>query len=252
MEQYINPEYYQLDVSGKESIDLIKEALTDEGFTGYLKGSKLKYKLRAGKKNHITMDMLKTFTDMLPQENAALLRDDIVHQFKAWMLMINKEMVEVDKGKQAWFENKLEEQSMSIDNQGGLMGHFDSDLREESCSWFFASHMMRSIIRVYFFREDVSKYYLEGFHTEYSYRKKGFGKQLFESVISFCRQCQAQEVLLWCKKTSWVYEWYKKQGFVDEGVKKEDEPGCVWMTLYLVPASVTMNVNAEKAIDTHK
>lgn len=252
MEQHINPEHYVLDATGKQSIDVIKEALTEEGFTGYLKGSKLKYKLRAGKKKHITPDMVNQFITMLPAENVALLRDDVAYHFKAWMAEVNKEMVEVDKGKQDWFKSKLDEQSTAIDSRGGLMGHFASDLREDSCSWFFASHMMRSIIRVYFFRDDISIHYLEGFHTEYVDRKKGFGKQLFEKVISFCRQCNAQEVRLWCNKQSWVYDWYKKQGFVDEGIKKDDEPGCVWLTLYLLPYAIITNVNAEKAIDTHK
>lgn len=111
MEQHINPEHYQLDVAGKQAIDLIKEALTEVEFTGYLKGSKLKYKLRAGKKNHITMDMLKTFTDMLPKGNVALMRDDVAFHFRTWMNEVNKEMVAVDAGKQKWFEDKLEEQS---------------------------------------------------------------------------------------------------------------------------------------------
>jgi hypothetical protein len=111
MDQHINPEHYQLDVTGKQAIDLVKEALTDEEFTGYLKGSKLKYKLRSGRKKHITMDMLRKFTDMLPKGNVALMRDDVAFHFSAWMDEVNKEMVEVDAGKQKWFEEKLAEQN---------------------------------------------------------------------------------------------------------------------------------------------
>lgn len=44
-----NPAHYML-FPGQEAIDVIRAALTPEEFAGYLKGSVLKYRLRAGEK----------------------------------------------------------------------------------------------------------------------------------------------------------------------------------------------------------
>lgn len=44
-----NPKHYDL-FPGKKSIDVIKAALTDEEWRGFLKGNVLKYRLRAGEK----------------------------------------------------------------------------------------------------------------------------------------------------------------------------------------------------------
>lgn len=42
-----------------EALDIIKAALTDEEFRGYLKGNALKYRLRAGKKDKLEQDIAK-------------------------------------------------------------------------------------------------------------------------------------------------------------------------------------------------
>ena len=44
-----NPKHYDL-FPGHQSIDVIKDALTDEEWRGFLKGNVLKYRLRAGEK----------------------------------------------------------------------------------------------------------------------------------------------------------------------------------------------------------
>lgn len=44
-----NPAHYDL-FPGQQSIDVIKAALTDEEWRGFLKGNMLKYRLRAGHK----------------------------------------------------------------------------------------------------------------------------------------------------------------------------------------------------------
>lgn len=46
----VNPRHYDLFADGMQAIDVIEAALSPEEFAGYLKGSVLKYRLRAGEK----------------------------------------------------------------------------------------------------------------------------------------------------------------------------------------------------------
>lgn len=52
-----HPKHYKF--FDTEAIDIIKSALTDEEFLGYIKGNSLKYRLRAGKKDDVTQDINK-------------------------------------------------------------------------------------------------------------------------------------------------------------------------------------------------
>ena len=52
------PNHYQM-FGTVEVIDMIKELLTEEEFRGYLCGSVLKYRLRAGKKDNTLQDIAK-------------------------------------------------------------------------------------------------------------------------------------------------------------------------------------------------
>lgn len=53
-----HPSHYKL-FPGQEAIDIIKAALTQEEFMGYLKGNALKYRLRAGNKDDLSQDIAK-------------------------------------------------------------------------------------------------------------------------------------------------------------------------------------------------
>jgi len=52
------PKHYML-FENMEAIQAIEQLLTPQEYLGYLKGCELKYRLRAGKKEHITEDIHK-------------------------------------------------------------------------------------------------------------------------------------------------------------------------------------------------
>jgi hypothetical protein len=106
-EDLTNPTHYKL-ADGKEVIDVLKEVLTREEYTGYLRGNALKYAFRLGKKRHITTDMALQFMKMLPKGNEALLRDDVVRHFTAWQAIVNGELYDVDAKKRNWYISRLE------------------------------------------------------------------------------------------------------------------------------------------------
>lgn len=102
----INPEHY-IGEDGREAIDIVREALTRDEFIGYLKGSAMKYKLRAGKKRHIPTDMALEFLRILPKENTAILVDDVKRHFTIWHADQNNKMAAHDQHKETWFVDRL-------------------------------------------------------------------------------------------------------------------------------------------------
>lgn len=64
-----HPKYYQLP-SGRESIEVMKEVLTDEEYRGWCKGNALKYIFREGKKDDAAQDIEKArkFLEFLTEE----------------------------------------------------------------------------------------------------------------------------------------------------------------------------------------
>lgn len=64
-----HPKHYKLP-SGRESIEVMKEILTDEEFRGWCKGNALKYIFREGKKDDAVQDIKKAgkFLEFLTEE----------------------------------------------------------------------------------------------------------------------------------------------------------------------------------------
>lgn len=64
-----HPKHYQLP-SGRESIEVMKEVLTDEEYRGWCKGNALKYIFREGKKDDAAQDLKKAgkFLEFLTEE----------------------------------------------------------------------------------------------------------------------------------------------------------------------------------------
>lgn len=68
-----HPKHYQLP-SGRESVDVMREILTDEEFRGWCKGNALKYIFREGKKDDAVQDIKKAgkFLEFLTEEKQCL------------------------------------------------------------------------------------------------------------------------------------------------------------------------------------
>ncbi len=67
-DQVKNPKHYQL-MGGVEVIQVIAGSMTKESFFGYCLGNKLKYRLRAGKKDNIEQEIGKAdfYSDLYEQ-----------------------------------------------------------------------------------------------------------------------------------------------------------------------------------------
>lgn len=72
-----HPKHYQLP-SERESIDVMREILTEEEFRGWCKGNALKYIFREGKKDDAVQDIKKAgkFLEFLTENNNAQIIDE--------------------------------------------------------------------------------------------------------------------------------------------------------------------------------
>lgn len=106
-EDLTNPSYYTLP-DGKQSIDVLKERLTTDEFRGFLKGNKIKYDSRAGKKRHLTEQMVDDLVNCFPDKESYGAAEVATIIYK-WKETLNSRMSQTDKGKGEWYENKLKE-----------------------------------------------------------------------------------------------------------------------------------------------
>lgn len=82
--------------------------------------------------------------------------------------------------------------------------------------------------KVYTMKEEVGVAYIEGLHVTESERNKKYGTDMIKRLIYKCKEIGAKKCTLWCDKSKWVYDWYKRLGFRYDG-EKEDQDGYVWM-----------------------
>lgn len=108
MKEIIEPEHYKMKGS-LEHIELQRQMLTKEEFKGFLKGNIQKYEYRLGQKHYINAYMLEKLIDLLPKDNCAVMKDNIVALIHLWQIEINTLMTDADVGKRDWYRRKLEE-----------------------------------------------------------------------------------------------------------------------------------------------
>jgi GNAT superfamily N-acetyltransferase len=90
----------------------------------------------------------------------------------------------------------------------------------------------RGIARTYTLNEDKETIYFDWLSVETNHRNKGIGMALFNHHLDLFKILNdigiKMDSRLWVKRDSWMYEWYKRKGYV-ETHEYEEEEGCVWM-----------------------
>lgn len=92
----------------------------------------------------------------------------------------------------------------------------------------------KSMARVYFFYDDQVNGYLDSLSVYESARNKGEGNHLQKMRESILRRQGYKNARLWVKKKSWMFDWYKRRGYVEHS-RHTREKGCVWMEKVLKP-----------------
>lgn len=104
-----------------------------------------------------------------------------------------------------------------------LMHYSESDW---GCSLYFMTNDGMGYARLYVFPDDEYSVYLDSLSVNENARKIGIGRNLQELREKIGILCGAKQSFLWCKKDSWMHDWYLRRGYTDY---KDYEPGYIWM-----------------------
>lgn len=79
---------------------------------------------------------------------------------------------------------------------------------------------------IYWYDDEPEILYLSNIHVVENQRKNGLGNNLLNSLQEICKTTGCKQIMLSCNK-SFVYGWYKRNGFVD--LIKENNYAIGWM-----------------------
>jgi GNAT superfamily N-acetyltransferase len=80
--------------------------------------------------------------------------------------------------------------------------------------------------RAYMYDDEPTVIYLDMLSVNESIRKKGIGTMLQEMREHIGKEWGATESWLWVKKESWMHDWYKRRGYIDDVERNEEH---IWM-----------------------
>lgn len=109
----------------------------------------------------------------------------------------------------------------------GFICHFDDSSGFASLNIIAKLPNGTAYARLYWYENEYPV--LDSLSVDPDIRQLGQGRLLQvvrENVAKFL--LEAEECWLWVKKDSWMYEWYKRRGYVDVKPHEQME-GCIWM-----------------------
>lgn len=69
--------------------------------------------------------------------------------------------------------------------------------------------------------------YIDMLSVSKSHRKKGIASELLLISEQISKFLICNNILLWCNKSKWVFNWYKRKGY--NFYQNHEEYNCVWM-----------------------
>lgn len=104
-------------------------------------------------------------------------------------------------------------------------------------SWGSSVYIMHEIgysfVRIYCYNDNNDVLYLESLSVDENKRNGGYGNGLLYICEQYARIAKIKTIQLWCDKNSWVYEWYKRNGYV-EIKPHETEQNHIWMEKQII------------------
>ena len=79
----------------------------------------------------------------------------------------------------------------------------------------------------YYYNDCQKVIYLDTLNVSEEYRRQGLGTKLQEIREDIGRSVEAKKSMLFVDKNSWMHEWYKRRGYIDE--EKCENPDFIWM-----------------------
>lgn len=69
--------------------------------------------------------------------------------------------------------------------------------------------------------DDLSVAYLHDLIVHTSIRRRGYGRRLLTLGERRARLMNCKKLVLWADPTEWMIEWYKRNGFVENGLRSD-------------------------------
>lgn len=87
-------------------------------------------------------------------------------------------------------------------------------------------------VRVYVYKDDLSRMFISGLSVVKKARKKGVGTLLIQMCEDLAKRMDIMDVGLLVNRTTWQYDWYERLGY--KAFKLSDRPDHIWMIKALV------------------
>lgn len=103
------------------------------------------------------------------------------------------------------------------------------DMAIETTEWgkiyYYTDEQYR--FALYMYDDDKDNIYLANFDVKREYRNQGIGNRVLKLVVKESISHNAKAILLKCLKSSWVYDWYVRNGY--ESYCPDDNLNYVWL-----------------------
>ena len=104
--------------------------------------------------------------------------------------------------------------------------HFKEN--EEGNQLYIIEEEGHAMVRVYDYNDEPDVIFIDSLSTEEKFRNLGIATELLD-ICEYVASCQnADQIVLWVKKDSWVHDWYKRRGYIDTADCTIEE-NCTWM-----------------------
>jgi Acetyltransferase (GNAT) family. len=111
-----------------------------------------------------------------------------------------------------------------------IMHYNDSEWGEEIL--IMQEHGL-AFARIYWYNDDDTSVYLDWLSVSEDSRKQGIGTKLITLLEEIGRLLGASFSYLYVRKMSWMYDWYKRNSYIDYKENK-DNTNMIWMVKSLI------------------
>lgn len=100
----------------------------------------------------------------------------------------------------------------------------------EAKYYFFMGSNGECFFKIYQYSDDDTFCVFSELSVSDSFRQKGIGNYALNTAIDLSKSLNCKYLYLWVEKSSWMFDWYKRKGFIQREDFK-DIQNNVWMRL---------------------
>ena len=102
----------------------------------------------------------------------------------------------------------------------------------EAMYFYFMGQNGECFFKIYEYSNDSTFCVFSELSVSNKFRKKGIGDFALSFAVDLANSMNCDFIYLWVDKDSWMFDWYKRRGFV-EIEEFKDIPNNVWMRKHL-------------------